>query len=63
MTINEYGPRPGDFIPETLEEQMRRKGIRPIQDVSELAAPGIWESDEEVENFISFVYASRRGEI
>ncbi len=38
------------------EELARRKGLRPIESVDELARPGLFESDE----FPADVYASRR---
>lgn len=48
---------------ETVEEQLRRKGVRPIQSVHDLACPDLFESDEELEEFLEFTYASRRAEL
>jgi hypothetical protein len=59
---SEYGPQPGDLIAETLEQQIRRKGIQPVRDISDYAIPGLW-SDEELDAFLAFVRASRRGEV
>jgi hypothetical protein len=42
-----------------VEELLRRQGIRPIESVDELACPDLFESDEELDEFISFVHASR----
>jgi hypothetical protein len=42
------------------DEQVRKQGIRPIASVDDLAAPGIWESDEELEEFLAFTYSERR---
>ncbi len=42
------------------EEQLRRQGIQPIASVDELAFPGVWESDEELDEFLIDLYASRR---
>jgi hypothetical protein len=41
------------------EEQVRQQGVRPIASVDELASPGIWESDEELQEFLAFTYAER----
>jgi hypothetical protein len=48
----------GRHIP--AEELARRKGLRPIESVDELARPGIFESDEELDEFLADLYASRR---
>ena len=45
------------------EEQIRQQGIQPIASVDELAFPGVWESDEELEEFLADLYASRRANI
>lgn len=45
------------------EEQIRRQGIQPITSVDELAFPGVWESDEELDEFLADLYASRRANI
>lgn len=41
------------------EELLRRQGIRPIESVEELACPDFFESDDELDEFISYIYASR----
>jgi hypothetical protein len=41
-------------------EQVRRQGIQPIASVDELVFPGVWESDEELDDFLADLYASRR---
>ena len=51
-------PHPVSHIP--AEEQIRRQGVRPIASVEELAAPGVWESDEELDEFLDDLYRSRR---
>jgi hypothetical protein len=38
----------------------RRKGLQPIESVDELARPGLFESDEDLDEFLADVYASRR---
>lgn len=44
----------------SAEEQVRLHGIQPIASVEELAFPGVWESDEELDEFLADLYASRR---
>lgn len=44
----------------SIEELARRQGVRPIESVEELAQPDLWASDEEYEDFLSHLYASRR---
>ncbi len=41
------------------EELLRRQGVRPIKSVDELACPDLFESDEELDEFIAFIHASR----
>jgi hypothetical protein len=61
MTTNsaESLPERGTAEHVPVEELLRRQGIRPIESVDELACPDLFESDEELDEFISFVYASR----
>ena len=44
------------------EELARRQGIRPITFVDDLARPGLFESDEELDEFLADLYASRRAD-
>jgi hypothetical protein len=62
MTSNsaERPPEWGTAEHVPAEELLRRQGIRPIQSVDELACPDLFESDEELDEFISFIHASRR---
>jgi hypothetical protein len=46
-----------------LDELARRKGVRPVESVEDMAQDGIFSSDEELEEFLSFVYASRRADL
>jgi hypothetical protein len=51
-----------DFVP--TEELVRRHGVRPIASVDELAAlEDPFSSDEEYEEFLADLYASRRADI
>jgi hypothetical protein len=52
------GPEPAAHVP--ADEQLRRQGVRPIASADELAFPGVWESDEELDEFLADLYASRR---
>jgi hypothetical protein len=40
-------------------ELIRRRGVRPVESVQDLAQDGIFESDEEVEEFLAALYAWR----
>jgi hypothetical protein len=42
------------------EDQLRRQGIQSIASADELVFPGVWESDEELDEFLTDLYASRR---
>lgn len=48
---------------ETLDEQLRRKGIQPIRSADDLACEEIFETDEELDDFLAFTYAARRAEL
>lgn len=55
-------PRPsGEHVP--IEELARRQGVRPVESVDELAIPDLWDSDEELEEFLADLYASRHADI
>jgi hypothetical protein len=53
----EWRPSPG-HVP--AEELARRQGVRPIASVDELARPDLFESDEDLDEFLADLYASRR---
>jgi hypothetical protein len=46
-----------DFV--TTEELIRSQGVKPIASVDELAHDDPFESDEEYEEFLADLYASR----
>lgn len=56
----EHAPAPHRAPHVTAEEQIRRQGIQPIASVDELAFPDVWESDQELDDFLADLYASRR---
>jgi hypothetical protein len=41
-------------------ELARRQGVRPIASVDDLARPDLFESDDELDEFLADLYASRR---
>lgn len=51
-------PFPADEVP--VEELARQQGIRPVVSVEDMARPGLFDSDEEWEEFLADLYASRR---
>jgi hypothetical protein len=56
------GERPYPFWERVeLEELARTQGVTPVEDPETLAAP-VWESDEELEEFLEEIYRARRSE-
>ncbi len=51
-------PLAADEVP--VEELARRQGIKPVESVDDMARPGLFDSDEEWEEFLADLYASRR---
>ena len=47
---------------ESLEQQVRRKGLSPLTTLDELKAD-VWESDDELTEFLSFVRLSRNADL
>ncbi|WFE21633.1 hypothetical protein O7621_28090 [Solwaraspora sp. WMMD937] len=44
------------------EELARHQGVRPVASIDDLARPDLFESDEELDDFLADLYASRRAE-
>jgi hypothetical protein len=44
---------------ESLDDQVRRLGVHPIRSVEDLARDDVFESDEELDAFLAYVYAER----
>lgn len=44
----------------TLEDLAREQGVKLGRPIEDFFAPDIWESDEEVEQFIKDTYEARR---
>ena len=59
----DYAGESPEARPESIEEQVRRKGIRPVESVEDMAQDGVFESDEEVEQFLAHVYAARHADL
>jgi hypothetical protein len=59
----DYAGESPEDRPESIEEQVRRKGIRPVESVEDMAQDGIFESDEELEQFLAHVYAARHADL
>jgi len=54
---------PPDRGTESLDEQARRKGVRPIQSADDLAHYGIFDTDEELDAFLAHVAAMRHADL
>jgi hypothetical protein len=59
----DYAGESPEARPESIEEQVRRKGIRPVESVEDMAQDGVFESDEEVEQFLAHVYTARHADL
>lgn len=46
----------------TVEELARRKGVRPIKSLDDLARDDVWESDEELDAFLGHLDAMRHAD-
>jgi hypothetical protein len=44
-------------------ELARRQGVQPVASIDDLARPDLFESDDELDEFLTDVYASRRAGI
>lgn len=56
---------PDESDPEsvTLDELARRRGVKPVTSLDELARPDVFESDEELADFLAFTAARRRADL
>lgn len=59
----DYQTQPPDRGSVSVEELARRQGVRPVESVDDMAWPGLFESDEELDEFLAHVYASRRADL
>lgn len=64
MTTSNAEPMPdlpsAGHVP--AEELVRRQGARVITSVADMARPDLFESDEELDEFLAEVYAARRAD-
>jgi hypothetical protein len=49
--------------PALADELARRKGVKPIQSADDLACDGIFDTDEELGEFLEYTYAARRADL
>ena len=56
----EHAEQPSRDEPVSVEELARRKGVRPVESVDDMARPELFESDEEWQEFLADLYVSRR---
>ena len=47
----------------SAEELARRQGVRPVASVEDMARPGLFHSDQEWDEFLADLYASRRADL
>jgi hypothetical protein len=65
MTASNSQPMPelpiADHV--SAEELVRRQGARPITSVAAMALPELFETDAELDEFLTEVYAARRADV
>jgi hypothetical protein len=64
MTADDAGHvvyRGGDEL--SLDELARRMGVRPVASVHDMARPGLFESDDELDAFLAHVTAARHADL
>ena len=47
----------------TLDDLFRAKDAQPVRSADDLACDGIFETDEELEEFLAYTYATRRADL
>jgi hypothetical protein len=58
----EYAAQQSGHSAESIDEQARRKAVRPIQSADDLAQDGIFDTDEELDAFLAHVAAMRHAD-
>jgi hypothetical protein len=48
---------------ESLDEQVERRGLRPVNSLDDVARDDVFESDEELDAFLAHVYAERQANL
>ncbi len=60
----DYSPAQGQYPgPASVDELARRKGIEHIKTIEELACDGVFDTDEEVEEFLALVTEERHANL
>ncbi len=59
----DYTAVPPDRSVESIDEQARRKGVRPIASADDLAQDGVFDTDEELDAFLVHVAAMRHADL
>jgi hypothetical protein len=58
-----YAGESPETRPESIDEQVKRKGVQPVESVRDMAQDGVFGSDEELEQFLAHVYAARHADL
>jgi hypothetical protein len=48
---------------ESLDEQVRRRGLRPVTSLDDVARDDVFESDEELDAFLAWYRAERQANL
>jgi hypothetical protein len=59
----DYAAVPPDRGAESIDEQARRKGVRPAASADDLAQDGVFDTDEELDAFLAHVAAMRHADL
>lgn len=66
MTADSAGQSQAPAVPRgraLIEELLREKDVLPIESPDDPTAAGIFESSEELHEFLDYTYAARRAEL
>jgi len=66
MTAEHAGPHhvpPSPRGRELVDELLRQKNVQPMQDAVDPEGRDIFETDEELHEFLEYTYAARRAEL
>jgi hypothetical protein len=58
--VEQEGASGPDAVRESLDDQARRKGAQPLRSADDLRNDEIWESDEELAEFLAHLDAARQ---
>ena len=48
---------------ESLDEQVRRRGIEPVHNVEDMARDDVFETDDELDAFLAWIHAERQANL